>query len=179
LTRAEEGKSSTHRVIARATSAVLGKNLAMAATIQEPATELKTCTKCGEAKPYSEYRPNRKGRSGYEARCRDCVQEFKQALKSADDVYFLNREIEKSPDPSPTFRLRAHLTLQRARGQTFSEAWEQSLAYALLGLSEDPKRRCPTTELHSWETALTETRKAWQVAYEGREALTHLECPDD
>lgn len=42
---------------------------------------MRTCTKCGEAKPLSAYWPDKRRKSGLQARCKDCRSEDRRAWR--------------------------------------------------------------------------------------------------
>lgn len=59
---------------------------------------MKTCSKCGEEKPLSEYYKNKSAKDGYRNHCKKCVTEYKKEYYSRPEVKERKKEWQKEYD---------------------------------------------------------------------------------
>ena len=85
----------------------------------EDFTALKTCPKCGVAKPVSEYQKNKSKKSGFCTNCKPCVAEYNRSR------YLDNQEEIKARCRS---RYETHGDLMRAAKKVYAAANAESIA---------------------------------------------------
>lgn len=74
---------------------------------------MKTCRKCGETKPHSEYTKHKAGRDGLRSRCRPCIAEANAAYRA--------RTVEQRAAYNKTFRAK-----NRDRHLAYNRAWNRA-----------------------------------------------------
>ena len=91
-------------------------------------TPMKTCTKCGECKPLTEFPRSVKGKDGYRERCRPCHNEDNRAYKqrNADKIAAARRRLYEETKDRVLMQSRAWYEANKQRKAETTKRWAQA-----------------------------------------------------
>lgn len=81
---------------------------------------VKQCSRCGETKPLSAFRPRRDGKDGLNARCRDCLLEWQREYDAARREEIRVYGLQRRATPEHRAYMKAYREANRERLNTQS-----------------------------------------------------------
>ena len=87
--------------------------------------QTKTCTKCGEEKPVTEYHKQKRGKYGVTSKCKVCISEIDREYRSRPEFQEKNREYQRKYRQRPESRRYVREYRQRPQTRERNRAYRQ------------------------------------------------------